>query len=100
MKHYIEEIGEDPSVFSSHSMRSGDATDMAAMGASRSTLMRHGRWNSLLMPDLYVRMDDVDWQSHLRGLVPTRGSSMTPEPTRGRRRRIKTAHRSAKDRMK
>ncbi|KAE9020826.1 hypothetical protein PR001_g13505 [Phytophthora rubi] len=39
-------IGEDPHAFSTHSLRSGDATHMYRSGVDALTIQFHGRWAS------------------------------------------------------
>ena len=50
-------IGDDPSEFGSHSLRSGGATQAANAGIEEHLSQRHGRWRPVPSKNMY--MDDV-----------------------------------------
>lgn len=64
----------DPKAVSSHSFRSGGATDMVLRGATREMVMRQGRWKSIEMVEIYFRPSTSAWQSFLRQNGTTRGT--------------------------
>ena len=55
----LKTVGDDPSKFGLHSLRSGGATMAANSGVSDRVFQRHGRWKSMQAEDIYVD-DDLD----------------------------------------
>lgn len=57
IKQVAARAGGDPSLFSSHSMRSGGVTAFHAAGANIATCIREGRWASIEGLMKYLRLD-------------------------------------------
>lgn len=74
VKLYAVQMQLDPKAVSSHSFRSGGATDMVLRGATREMVMRQGRWKSIEMVEIYFRPSTSAWQSFLRQNGTTRGT--------------------------
>ena len=51
----LKDIGLDPKLFGTHSLRSGGATDAANSGVPDRLFKRHGRWRSEKAKDGYVK---------------------------------------------
>lgn len=56
LKDLCAEAGEDPDEIGGHSLRSGHATQAAENGASPFVIAAQGRWRSLQMVMVYVRL--------------------------------------------
>lgn len=55
LKHYLEQVGIDPSVYSAHSLRAGMATAGAENGATEISIMQRGGWKTISTVLDYVR---------------------------------------------
>lgn len=53
----LQDIVPDPSVYGTHSLRSGGASRAANSGVSDRVFQRHGRWKSVTANDGYVKDD-------------------------------------------
>ena len=53
----LQSIVPDPSVYGTHSFRSGGASRAANSGISDRVFQRHGRWKSVAAKDGYVNDD-------------------------------------------
>ena len=53
----LQSIVPDPSVYGTHSFRSGGASRAANSGVSDRVFQRHGRWKSVAAKDGYVKDD-------------------------------------------
>ena len=53
----LQSIVPDPSVYGTHSFRSGGASRAAKRGVSDRVFQRHGRWKSVAAKDGYVKDD-------------------------------------------
>ena len=53
-----QNVVPDPSVYGTHSFRSGGASRAANSGVSDRVFQRHGRWKSVVAKDGYVK-DDI-----------------------------------------
>ena len=51
----LREVVPDPSVYGTHSFRSGGATKAANSGVGERVFQRHGRWKSVSAKDGYVK---------------------------------------------
>ena len=51
----LKNIGLDPKLFGTHSLRSGGATDAANAGVPDRLFKKHGRWRSEGAKDGYVK---------------------------------------------
>ena len=58
LKADLIDIVEDPSMFSTHSLRAGGATLAANTGLNDRIIQRHGRWKSMLSKNMYIG-DDI-----------------------------------------
>ena len=73
MKHAVSTIGLDPTVFGTHSLRIGGATQLAMCNFSGSQIKEVGRWASDSYRK-YLRFNDSFFQNVSQAL----GSSATP----------------------
>lgn len=55
----LKEVGEDPSKFGVHSLRSGGATAAANLGIPDRLFKAHGRWRSETAKDGYIQ-DNIE----------------------------------------
>lgn len=60
IKNLILKMGLDPSKYSSHSLRSGQATHLARAGHSAWFIKKWGRWRSNCWEDFYAKLDLTD----------------------------------------
>ena len=59
LKSDLTGIVEDPTIYSSHSLRSGGATKAANSGVNERMIQRHGRWRSVSSKNMYID-DSID----------------------------------------
>lgn len=57
----LRDVVPDPSVYGTHSFRSGGATKAANNGVGERVLQRHGRWKSVSAKDGYVK-DNITYR--------------------------------------
>ena len=62
LKSCVKLIGLDPSLFNTHSLRSGRATDLALEGHSEATIKLAGRWHSSAYQQ-YIRVTSASFPS-------------------------------------
>ena len=55
IKTKVSQIGLDPKLYATHSMRAGGATTAANAGLSERLLQIHGRWASSQSKDRYIK---------------------------------------------
>ena len=60
IKNLIIKMGLDPNLYSSHSLRSGRATDLARALKPSWFIKKWGRWRSDVWQDFYVKLDFSD----------------------------------------
>lgn len=60
IKNFIQKMGLDPSLYSSHSLRSGRATDLARAMKPSWFIKKWGRWRSDCWQDFYAKLDMTD----------------------------------------
>ena len=55
IKSKVSQIGLDPKIYATHSMRAGGATTAANSGLPDRLLQIHGRWASAQSKDRYIK---------------------------------------------
>lgn len=60
IKNLVRKIGLNEEIYSSHSLRSGRATDLARSNKSAISIKKWGRWRSNCWEDFYAKLDFND----------------------------------------